>query len=218
MRSARIISVASTVAILVAPSTALAQQFATTYTGTPMITGTAPSIAGSRFPLLVGPGGNHALPCSLFGSAFMRRVPTSYCLSDAELAEERVRVRSIIGNPLPPSAVARQQKLTNSQAMVPPPAGRRVVAAPLRSETRKLFRLEPGSGQRSAGAPMRGAQTTRASLPTSRTASPGNRGAVAAYRVGSLPRSGVASGTPAPRPAVAGTPDGKAGGRAQRIP
>ena len=191
MRNAFLISV---VFILVVPATAHAQPFDTMYDGSPLFTG------ATRLSLLVGPGGNHALPCSLFGSRTMRKVPTPYCLSDSELAEERQRVRSIIGNPTPPPAVAQRQR----QAFIPPPAGRRAVAAPLQPETRKLFRVESRTPRTAAGRSVRPAATMRPSL--------------AAYRVGMPAPSGVASGTPAPRPALAGTPDEEAGGRAQRIP
>ncbi len=210
MRSTFLISVAF---ILVAPTTAQAQRFDTMYNGTPLFTGIQLFTWTPRMPLLVGPGGNHALPCSLFGSRTMRRVPTPYCLSDVELAEERERVRSIIGDRAPAPAVA-----LNRKAMVAPPAGRRVVPTPLRPGTRRLFRLEPAASRRVAGRSAGSTPTVRAGAATASAAHPGTRSSARAYRARPPASSGMRGGAPAPRPAVADTPDGPAKERAQRIP
>jgi len=179
------------VVTLLAPFPAHAQQFTTMYDGSPTVAG-AP-----RLPLLVGPSGNRALPCSLFGSRFMRTVPTSYCVSDAELAEERERVRSIIGSPAQKPAVVRQAK----SRMVP-------IVAP-QSAPQPHVPVAVGS--------RAGTATARARIVTARMARV--RNLAHAYRGGGPTLSGGnASGAPMPASAVGGTSDERSGGRSQRIP
>jgi hypothetical protein len=179
------------VVALLAPFPVHAQQFTTMYDGSPTVAG-AP-----RLPLLVGPSGNRALPCTLFGSRFMRTVPTSYCLSDTELAEERERVRSIIGNPAQKPAVVRQAK----SRMVP-------IVAP-QSAPQPHVRVAVGSRV--------GTATPRARIVAARMAR--TRNLAHAYRGGGPALSGAAaSGAPMPGSAVGGTSDERSGGRSQRIP
>lgn len=158
--------------------------------------------------MLVGPDGNHAVPCSRYSWLYMRSAVTPYCLSDAKLAElNRIRLSIIGDNWVPqPRVPVVEPSGRNNPKLVPPPAGR-VVVAPLRPETQKLFRAEGKPSRRVANEETR---TTSPTTPSRNRASRFNGGqAGGASRV---------SGSRAPAPSVrsADARAGQSGGRAQR--
>jgi len=158
---------------------------------------------------LVGPDGNHAVPCSRFSWLYMRSAVTPYCLSDAELAElNRTRLSIIGDNWVPqPRVPVVDPNGRNNPKLVPPPAGR-VAVAPLRPETQKLFRAEGKPSRRVAS------RATRSTSP--RTPS---RNRAPRFNSGQAAGASRVSGSRAPAPSLrsADARAGQSGGRAQRI-
>jgi len=175
----------------------------------------------------VGLGGNFATPCSR--SPYLRLAFTPYCLSDAELGEERRRVMAIIHGQAPvvegsqtrPAATARpapQPRVpvvapgeVDRDKLVPPPTAK-AIGTPRQAVQAGEFREEPNPSRRERSARQSGPSRDRpfASRPEQRR----NRTPRSAPQAVDGPATSGAVGA---APSASGKPDRGSGGRAPDI-